>query len=471
MLPIDVRRTLLLALAACTDPVRVLPTDNELRFLIEVDVPAGAVARVTVWPETDPARAFVAGEVVGPSGELPLWGLRFDTTYVARVDTVDDGGEALSSAEVSFRTRRAPFPLPEAAVTTSPDAEVGWVLLNFALTNGSPSDLMLVIDREGEVVWYEDVATFAPDPAEAFWDGYGWDAERHELLAIIGHRRVVAMGLDGRVGVDHATTELVSHDVRRVGDRLLLPTTRPFEGPDGAWLEDGWLEVGADGSERVHWLRDLGLSPEDDPPFAPAPKAGHYWGPWVGGTEVVDWTHVNAIDVRRVDGRERVLLSLKNLDQLVQADPEEGVLDFRMGDSGQGGAHSAGDFTWVGEGTWFGGQHALDVVEDGSAWLFDNGNPGAGGAERTARALQLAWDEADHTVDTLRSHDLGLACPFRGSAFPLSGDQVLATCGSLAVLRAIAPDGGVTWEASFTCPDGWPSCSVYRGVPLPLRPS
>ncbi|MCB9688579.1 MAG: aryl-sulfate sulfotransferase [Alphaproteobacteria bacterium] len=456
----------LLALVACADRVAVRPTDNELRFVVETDVPESASARVTVWPEDRPSDAFFAGEQPGPEVAVVVSGLRFDTAYVARLDTVE-GSAILSSVELPFRTGPPSFELPTAAVRADPDAEVAWVLLNFAQTSGGRSDLMLVLDSEGEVVWYEDVASFDPDADDAFWDGYRWDDARAELLAIIGHRRVVAIGLDGEVRADHGTGPLVSHDVLRVGDRLLLPTTRPFDGPDGRWLEDGWLEVDPDGTEREHWLRELGLSPTADPPFTSAPTAGRYWGSWVGGADVLDWTHVNALEVQEVDGTERVLLSLKNLDQLVRADATAGVLDWRMGDSGAGGTHSPGDFRWVGEGPWFAGQHTLDLAADGTLWLFDNGNHQAGPAERDARVLQLAWDEGGRTVEALRTHDLGRVCPFRGSALPLAGDQVLAACGATPVVQAWAPDGRITWEATFSCPESWPSCSLYRAFPLP----
>lgn len=465
-----VRALSLALLGACSPSLAVRPTENALRFVVEAEVPPDAVARVTVWPEDEPGEAFVAGEQAGPEARIAVFGLRFDRAHRVRVDTLDADGATLSSAEVPLRTPRAPFDLPVADVAASADAVVDGVLLNFALTTPADLDLMLIVDRDGQIVWYEDATSHDPAPDASFWDGYGWDAVRNEVLALVGHRRVLAMGLDGTVTTDHATGELVSHDVRRVGDRLLLPATRPFDGPDGRWLEDGWLEIAPDGTERLHWLRDLGLSPEADPPLRGRPRAGRYWGSWVGDPDAVDWTHVNALDVQQVDGVERVLLSLKNLDQVVRADRSAGALDWRMGDNGAGGEHSAGDFTWEGPGGWFGGQHGAQLAEDGTLWLFDNGNPEARGAEWPARALRLAWDEESARVWTVEDHDLDLVCPYRGSALPLPDHQVLATCGPLAVLRALTPEDRTTWEASFTCPDDWPSCSVYRGIPLSIHP-
>ncbi len=467
-----------LALGACADPgvsgevrrVRIEPAeDNLLRFTVTAEVGLGERAFAEVRSADGGFRtpSVPAGEVA-----LPISGLRFATGYEVEVVAVDgDGDEVARSPVEAFETEPRPDDFPTARIDAEAGSAVGWVLVNFAHTSGGLTNRMYLLDAAGEVVWYQDVLPLEPDPKEAFWDGYGWDPDAATLLALIGHRRVVVMGLDGRILEDHALEHLGSHEVRRWEGRLYVPVTRSFVHEGETWLEDGYAVLGPGGAtERVTWLRDAGLDPETDPTFdAPVPRAGKYWGPWLGGASV-DWTHVNAVDAGWVDGREKVWLSLKNLNQVLQLDAESGLVDWRMGDSGEDGARSRGDFVWSDDSVvdeWFGGQHGVNRGPDGTLWMFDNGNRNATSALRDARALQLAWDEAAGTVTALAAHDVGDTCSYRGSAFPLEGGEVLATCATPPRLRSFGPDGAIRWRAEFTCPAAWPSCSIYRGVPVP----
>lgn len=471
-LPVGV---LLAGLAACAaEPpatceaaagITVQPQDNNLlRFTLTAAEAATPGARFRVWEaDGEPEE----GWDVEPDAEgtATVHGLVFETEYGVRVDTPTATGGVNEGGDVGcFTTLPAPPVFPRARV--SGRASVPFTLVNLR-QRYTAEEMMLLVDDAGRVRWYEEISTLTGNPEDVF-DGYTWDPATQSVWALLGHEGLVQYGLDGTVRTrwePGLLQHLASHDVLPRDGRVYVPVTDSFVTDDGTRvLRDGY-EVYTEAGERVHswFLDDHGFTLADDPPPEDL-RTDDYWSDDFG-TDAIDWTHVNSLDVSGEGADEVVYLSLRNLSQVVAVSGTTGEILWRLGDNGAGGVHSAGDFVLDAESAptgWFFSQHEFIARANGGFQLYDNGD-----GEENTRALGFTLDHEARTVHYDTVIDLGRSCSrSRGASYALEGGNVLTTCGDRALVQEFAPDGVEQWSLRFDCGSNETGCVLYRAIPV-----
>ena len=405
------------------DVVTNIPT----RVDITLTAPDGSV-RSIAWPD------------LATEHHLPLVGGLPDTTYDIRVLARGESGGYVATAPFSFTTGGLPPLMPNLAWLARDPTRVqaGWTLL----PPWAPeiTDLLLVLDGEGRVVWAYDPAddwkAMTPTGAgtligveRAAIVEVDWLGETRRRYSVSGgsattlvdwgdpHHEVVPLA-DGSVWTWISETRPV--DAYPVDyDRL---STAPADiadqvalhfGPDGATLE------------RVS-MADL-LDPT---------RIG--WNSFdLSSLAVYDWGHANAIQV--LPDEDDLLVSLRHQDCVVKLDRRTGAIDWIFGThDGWNDPWRSALLTPVGAPfAWPGHQHA--PVWDGQRLIvFDNGNEGRttpySDANRTdtytriaafdidpvARTAALAWEWSETTTGPLYSRALG-------NADPLPNGNMLAT--------------------------------------------
>jgi hypothetical protein len=217
-------------------------------------------------------------------------------------------------------------------------------------------------------------------------------------------------------------------------------------------------------------------------PFAPAFAVPVFMYTSFG--DVKDWTHANAVVLD--EKRNALLISVRHLDAVLairyadDADGKSGDLLWRLG--------PGGDFTLSGPGELQYHQHAVEVQDDGSILLYDNGNDRPATDANSpdvnqhpySRAVVYTLDEADKTVTQkweMRSVIDGrpLYAFFVGDADHQPNGNVLIDNGGIidpagqsALITEVAPSGeeGGTVVFTLRVDDGGVSF-VYRARRVP----
>jgi hypothetical protein len=119
------------------------------------------------------------------------------------------------------------------------------------------------------------------------------------------------------------------------------------------------------------------------------PEQRFFWRGCDGSVPSEDWTHSNSLWVMD-DGN--ILISMRQLNQLIAIDPDSGQLVWRLGGPGS-------DFAFPDASDEFHFQHSAKQLPNGNILLFDNGNlrPEEDGGEYS-RALELELDMVNMTA-------------------------------------------------------------------------
>ena len=179
----------------------------------------------------------------------------------------------------------------------------------------------------------------------------------------------------------------------------------------------------------------------------------------------VDYSHANTIEPGGPDGS--VIISCRNMNQLVKVSRSTGEIVWRLG--------VGGDFE-MDPADWFYHQHSPELQPGGNILLFDNGTrrPAARGGE-FSRALELEVDEQAMTARAVWSyrHEPDLFCPIWSDADRLPNGNTLVTFGTRTEgdttrYVEVAPDGQVVWDVELL-PSGWGTYRaerILRDVPV-----
>ncbi len=443
-----------------TAAIRVQTSDPVRPLVIATSEDGGHVVRVP-----RPAEG-ATDQVIG------LVGLRASTTY----DIAIRGAPELrrASRRLEFTTGELPRQLPEInAVALGERARRGVTL--FDVTPGDEDaeagGQLVAVDQEGHVVWYHrDTQTIAD--VRQLPNG-------HILYNFgnIGAREIDVMGnvvreWTTRVRVDHGQTD--SHGQETYGDDAIVVDTPRLHHEVSYPLPDGnFLSLSME-------IRDVagfpeGMCPNDPLPDGPRPERGDIVLEYTpegeivheihlldsidpvenpgtgqcetktdalvsGNTEYVDWSHANSATL--LEDQNAVLVSVRNLNAVYALrweDDENGPAGEVLWRLGPGG-----DFRLT-QGTWFYGQHAPEVEEDGSILLYDNGTfrpgteSGGGSAPSYSRAVRYVIDtsgpRSGWTARQVWEHRLeGSSGPvyasFLGDADDIGGGHVLIDHGA-----------------------------------------
>ncbi|MEM7091443.1 MAG: aryl-sulfate sulfotransferase [Actinomycetota bacterium] len=434
--------------------------------------------------------------------ELPLVGLRAERTYDVRAFARGaDGPELLGVAR--FVSGALPAELPTFDVQGTTDDLTLLEVVPFDRLLAGESNLLAVLDQEGEVVWFHQDETSLAAVSRTPAGG---------ILAISPRAGVEEFGIDGRrirswatpeVGtdfnVDEATVifaddavDLVGahHDVQLLPDGTLLFLSETFHEVSQAQrdeigcLDDGvaWgvvsdvvVHLDADGTVLRTWdLWDV---------LSFGPGRGDWLcrvrGPIATETER-DWTHANSVvfDAER----NAVIVSVRHTDQIVALDMGENF-------GSQTGVRwiLGADGTIPYDGESFHHTHAVTVAPNGDLVFYDNGNFRPGDRGRPySRAVRIRVDDAAadrSTWSATQVWDHVLEDPVTGAAAYASlvsdadllpDGNVLVTHGGLtrpffhAHLVEIIPSsdaedgvgGEIVWEVRLGDEDG--PVAVYR---------
>lgn len=392
---------------------------------------------------------------------IPLVGMRAESTYDIDAMFTDDSGESISvmADAGEFTTGSLPAYFADHELTIDADrASPGYTIVefdSFQAPDGAPSSQHLVAyDNEGEIVWYYTntgaLAGVEPTPAGTF-NMFYWPFGIREvdiLGNVVGNWRLQARGqtaeeIDNEFVVNTPDPDQVVFQggpaalEGNPGDAAPLP------------IRNDWIDLTT--VHHENWPMPNGniltlsttthdLTPEqratfcpDDPnpfraisdvavEFTPDGQILRTWDLWdaididehpgtemcvttgiFAGEELRDWNHANSVIYD--PERDAIIISSRHTNQIVAFDhlDDEGPQSSVRWIIGAGATiPDGGDALPLdGEPTYY--QHAVEVNEDGSLIVYDNGNarPGTslGDPDNPPYSRAVVYDVDDFSAD------------------------------------------------------------------------
>lgn len=483
---------------------------------------------------------------------IPLVGMRAESTYVISVTLSNGGDESLVLSDVGeFVTGSLPEYFADHELTIDAErAAPGYTIVEFdslQTPEGAPSSQHLVAyDNDGEIVWYYTntggLGGVEPTPAGTF-NMFYWPFGIREvdiLGNVVGNWRPQERGVEtGEVDdafvVDSPDPDLVQ---RQGGEGALAGNEG--DAPPVPMTND-WIDLVT--VHHENWPMPNGntltlstttheLTPEqratfcpDDPnefnaisdvavEFTPDGQIVRTWDLWdaididehpgvemcvttgiFAGDGLRDWNHANSVTYD--PDRDAVIISSRHTNQIVAFDhlDDEGPQTSVWWILGEGASIADGgaNLPLDGEPTYY--QHAVEVNNDGSLIVYDNGNfrPGTSpddpdnppfsraviydiddsSADRAEWSATQRWENIDTEDDGSLAYST-----FISDADVLSNGNVLVTHGGIGtfpptpedplhlLIREVVPDGAsggdVVWELKGV--DGF---VTYRAERIP----
>lgn len=524
---------LVVAAAACTDGDAAVTRSADI-----AEHPTNAISAV-LEVEADPAAA-VSVRVDGPGGgfdipaaaaatshRIPVVGMRADSHYVLTVAS----GEA--EVLVEWDTGSLPDDLPSVSASVADTARMQPGVTVFTATRWDPvpegepppdAGYVIAVDGEGEVIWYTRITnalldlditprgTFLATAAESVIeeiDLFGdvvreWATRVATEIAVTDLQgRVLASDDAIAVGFDsahHEVTELANGNLITLSTELLELSDADAsslcpDNPEPRLIGDVVVEMAPDGSVVHEWPLSAVFPPAEHPGAemcvdGPVLAPPNWFYAKDGG--IRDWTHANAIQVH--EPTNALIVSPRHFD---------GIVALRYAEDEDG---PAGELLWSfgvdgtldldGEPPYH--QHAMELDDDGTLLLYDNGNlrpgtiVGGGDAPPYSRAVQYRLDLDAGTVTQEWEHrdtwsdGRPIFTPFLGDVDRHANGNVLITHGGgssadggylakiVEVIPGEAPDGSadeIVFDlevgAGEARPDGAPTgWTVYRAERL-----
>jgi len=307
-----------------------------------------------------------------------------------------------------------------------------------AIAEGKGQEGIMILDRGGELVWFQPTSGFATnlevqqykgEPVLTYWTGritngigYGkavlLDSSYHEIATVTGGNGLAADLHD--FTLTPQGTALVTAYTTRAAD---LSTVG---GPRHGTVEDGVvLEVDVASGDVLHEWHSLDHVGVDETYAALTPGA-------------FDYFHLNSV---ALDDDANLLVSARNTWTLYKIDRVTGEVVWRLG-----GKKS--DFT-MGTATTFEWQHHARRLADGRLSVFDDAATPA--EETQSRALLLSVDEAAKTVTLDRAyvHPAKLLASYEGSVQVLPDGHVVVGWGTEPYYTEFDAAGSVLLDARY----------------------
>ena len=507
----------------------VADPDNPLRAEVRIQTSEPTPVAVEVrGPDGTGFRVTPPDPVVDGDASVPLLGLRAGTTYDVSL-RLGPGDDTRTVAAGRLETGQLATDLPPIDVATAATSDDALTLFDASPTPppGQPAGphhgYVVVVDGEGEVVWYEATEQPVQDvrrtdrgtllfiydetgarellpTGELVREWSGTTALDHVPLDEAGRRIVTPEAI--RVDTDQMHHEIVelpngnlltlSREVRTVEFPRAICDDEPF---DGTYTIAGDVVVEFDpDTAEIH--REISLFDVLDPlddvdrlvpdEFCSAYLERRY----PGDTPVRDWSHANAVVLD--ERRNALLVSVRHTDSVVAirySDDEHGPAGELLWELGP-----AGDLRLEGGGEWFLHQHAPRARPDGSILLYDNGNrrPGTSLEDPArlpySRAVAYHIDPAAGTATQAAEYRFptadGVYAPFVGDADDTGAGTVLITHGGLLEPLAHSPmiegvvqharlvevdadTGEVRLDLRIRDPEGAEGWRVYRAERIP----
>ena len=355
---------------------------------------------------------------------VPLLGLQEVTTYDVQAVASNKCG-TITGPALTFTTDALPPDLPR-YVAAGVDPSPGYV----AFAAGS---FGIVIDNTGRIVWYHRFPNgpglnFQPQPngrytARPNTTSAGEIGKWIEIDPLGNVTRTLgcAGGLQARL---HDFIAEGNGSYWLMCDRVQTMDLSSTGGPSqAAVMGTGVQHISATGEVLFDWSPFDHLE-VDLRAIEPADQA----------VTPINWTHGNAIDL---DTDGNLLISFRNLSQIIKIDIHTGAVVWRMGGA-------ANQFTFQGVTVpAFARQHGLRSTGVGSIQLLDNlGDP------RGSRAERYQYDEAAHTVRLISSiaSSSGAIALTGGTTQSLPGGRVLVSFGNGGSVEESDAAGNIVWK-------------------------
>lgn len=319
---------------------------------------------------------------------LPLVRLRPQTSYEVRAFALaaDDCPTRTSRAEM----RSGPLPpaFPEIAIETigRPSFPLALMDIRNSLVAGQ-EDLrwFVVVDQDSQPVWYYQIPLHILRAASGRGVNGLVRLANGNLLYNVRNYGLEEVSPDARLVRRIRTHRSIHHDLLQLPDGRVL-----FLGNEERVVDEN--DLGGDPDTRVLgdtlYVADLDTDREEkvwsafdthDPR-----QRNPFWDDRTEGAQ--DWTHANSISLGQ---RGNVLVSLKNINQVISLSPDLRMVEWRLGGPGS-------DFDFLDESDRFYGQHTPIELPDDRMLLFDNGNFRPDG--EYSRGLELQLDFGSSTA-------------------------------------------------------------------------
>lgn len=506
--------------ASCTQQAA-----NTLRFDCTVTTDAASNAWIKFAPDTTGGCDLLRTRPVSESAtshSFTLFGMKPGEDYNWRAFAVPAGGGGQVQGSCNLDTTGA---LPAGGVPnfdkinvtkTGTADQVKAVATHYGCYvpgPESPHDGLIVLDAEGEIVWYQDVAGDLGFTGSTFQlEAVSHSKPAKTFLAVANHEIIVEYDMAGNLLTvlcrDDGTSSgycpdttytpdgffdeevFVHHDVQRLGDEIAVLTARDVavtdvDDCDGdsntaetyPIIVDGLAVFDTSGAFPVqtvdYELTDVHGMVIDYTTYNC--KSPAYWSGQLAGSDVL---HTNAF---WIDVADQWMFSLKATSTVMSVDRElgSGTTNDIMWEAV--GPLTSGDFSATAGGydEVFSDQHAVSWGPVGEFLLFDNG-PGGGA---TSRGVAYDMDVGTMTLDVTGEYAMEnaagnpIVCPMVGSLFHTLGGNALATCpetvpsAPYAVINEFDGSNNVVWSLELECdssPDDYdPAGVAFRGYANP----
>ena len=368
---------------------------------------------------------------------VPILGMRADRKHVVTVVVNNSAGQTARSEPIEITTDPLPedFPPIEIKVSQPDKMEPGFTLVEptYVPVDDSkrPNDWIIILDAEGEVVWYYKSPPGLADTQRLPNGNFLFTAKNVGLYEVDMMGNLVTHWYSNLAKEDqifensiHVDTDTIHHEVAvsKSGTIFAISTeVRSYENyptsetdPDAPRATDnviGDVIVEFDRSGKI--LREIKILDVIDPyRIGYGSLNGRYWQGlygFVGGTPR-DWSHANGISF---DADEKyALFSMRYQNAVLKLDLETNEIDWIMGDhTGWGPNWQSKLLQPKGDVTWHADQHAPIFTPNGTLLLFDNGmnralpfNPKLPVDESRSRAAEYRIDEKNREVEEVWSY-------------------------------------------------------------------
>ena len=394
--------------------------------------------------DSSSARSTPFYAVRADSGRITALGMRPNTSY--EVTLVVAGGDADTSAKMSFHSGALPQPLVGVELKGSGVPTSGYALTDFT---SSTTAYIVAFDESGAVAWYRE---FPAQSGEGALDAEQQTNGDYVLFvgASTGWQPTAGRFYEVNPAGDSVQTFVAKAPYYTDPHELLLD----FSG--GNLLRSHVLgyeirhvdltSIGGKSDQQVAGHVLLRQSASGTIEFA--------WNAWDHFT-IADWIFINpglanlaSIDfdhpnsIER-DGSGNYIVSFASLGEITKIDGTTGAMLWRFGGRNN-------QFTFVGDPlSGFGIQHDVRLLPNGDLLLMDNGlrhNP------QQSRAVEYRLDLTAHTATLVWEyrHSPPIFAPFAGSVQRLREGNTLVAFGAAARVAEVTANGAVVWEGDLT---------------------
>jgi hypothetical protein len=412
-----------------------------------------ATSRVEFGVEGEEPRWFIEHDELVTEHEIAVIGMHQKTVYDLIVSSGGADGGGHIPVEASYQTRGVPFDTATFEVTELRDdlVQPGWLLTNLAMSEGSTESIALVLDEQGEPVWYYNLGARRgrADVVVTLVDRD--DPAGPRVLiggSVPGGMAPSEVDLGGRVtwrGPEQpdgmASVGYMHHSFRKLDDGTYLALRNDFD--DG--LQDEIEIFDSDGETLWSWR-----------------TAEH--------TDMLgeEYVHGNAVFT---DATGDVYFNSRNNHALYRIGRDDGLVQWHLGCEGDFEMLTVHDDPWPSH------QHAPQLTDEGHVLLFDNGDDDRG----YSRVVEYALDESAFTAELVWEYPGDMAeDPWYttkwGDADRLANGNTLVTAAAredeedntTARLFEVTADGTMAWELWVDDTDPDDVIGMYQAERIPV---